>query len=257
MYWLSKSKRDRVKQFLASAVTDTSTALNCLNIHEWRVDVAVQCFHENPRSYYQIVHRPSFDMRGVQSMWRRYVARGGEHKMLAEGVAQFLADLQLDPRSITVLILAWKFNAETQCEFTLEEFLSGMLGLGCDSIDKLRTRCSSLEDEIQDPRNFKRLYRFTFDYAKSPGQTGLDQETAIAYWNILLADRFKFFDLWCKFLQQNPQKSISNDKWNMFLEFCNMINDDMSNYDATDAWPVLIDDFVAFARPHVRVICNK
>lgn len=24
---------------------------------------------------------------------------------------------------------------------------------------------------------------------------------AIAYWNIVLKDRFKFLDLWCKFLQ--------------------------------------------------------
>ena len=259
MYRLSKPKMDRVNQFLACALTDITTAINCLSIHGWRVDAAVENFYKDPRSYCQLYlyPRPSFDMRGVQAMWRRYVARGGEHKMLVEGVSQFLADLQLDPRSRTALILAWKFNAQTHSEFTLEEFLSGMLGLGCDSIDKLRTRCSSLEYDIQDPRYFENLYHFTFNYAKSPGQKGLDQETAVAYWNLLLAGRFKFYDLWCEFLQENPEGSISKEVWHDFLEFCNMINDDMSNYDATEAWPELIDDFVAYAKPIVRGSCKS
>ena len=28
-----------------------------------------------------------------------------------------------------------------------------------------------------------------------------DLEMAIAYWNIVLKDRFKFLDIWCQFLQ--------------------------------------------------------
>ena len=34
----------------------------------------------------------------------------------------------LDSR--TVLIIAWKFKAQTQCEFSKEEFLTGMVELG-------------------------------------------------------------------------------------------------------------------------------
>ena len=50
--------------------------------------------------------------------------------MLVDGVMQFLEDLQLNPESRTVLILAWKFKAKTQCEFTKEEFVQGMLEMG-------------------------------------------------------------------------------------------------------------------------------
>lgn len=53
-----------------------------------------------------------------------------EDKMLAEGVSRFCEDAGLDPFNITVLILAWKFKAATQCEFTRKEFVEGMTELG-------------------------------------------------------------------------------------------------------------------------------
>lgn len=52
-----------------------------------------------------------------------------EDKMLAEGVARFLEDLNMDPTSRAVLVLAWKFKAETQCEFKRSEFVDGMATL--------------------------------------------------------------------------------------------------------------------------------
>lgn len=53
-----------------------------------------------------------------------------EDKMLAEGVSRFCDDAHLDPTCITVLIVAWKFQAATQCEFTRSEFVQGMAKLG-------------------------------------------------------------------------------------------------------------------------------
>lgn len=51
-------------------------------------------------------------------------------KMTAEGIMKFLEDLNLSPESKLVLIIAWKFRAATQCEFTKEEFMGGMTELG-------------------------------------------------------------------------------------------------------------------------------
>ena len=71
----------------------------------------------------------------------------------------------------------------------------------CDSLDKLRNKLPSLEKEIQDSLRFKEFYQFTFNYAKNPGQKGLDLDMALAYWNIVLKGKFRFLEVWTKFLK--------------------------------------------------------
>lgn len=53
-----------------------------------------------------------------------------ENKIGIDGIQQFCDDLALDPASISVLIIAWKFRAATQCEFSKQEFMDGMTELG-------------------------------------------------------------------------------------------------------------------------------
>lgn len=94
-----------------------------------------------------------------------------------------------------------------------------MTELGCDSVEKLKARLPQLESELRDCHKFKDFYHFTFNYAKNPGQKGLDLDMAIAYWNIVLRDRFKFLDAWCTFLQEHHRRSIPKDTWNLLLDF--------------------------------------
>ena len=58
---------------------------------------------------------------------------------------KFLEDLSLNPESQVVLIIAWKFKAATQCEFTRDEFINGMTDVGCDSIDRLKSKVGNKE----------------------------------------------------------------------------------------------------------------
>ena len=51
--------------------------------------------------------------------------------------------------------------------------LSLSLSLRCDTMEKLRKRCETLDSEIKEKWKFKDFYQFTFNFAKNPGQKSL------------------------------------------------------------------------------------
>ena len=54
-----------------------------------------------------------------------------------------------------MLVVSWHFSAAAMCEYSRQEFLRGMAGLGCDSTDQLRRMLPRLRAELQDGAKFK------------------------------------------------------------------------------------------------------
>lgn len=170
-----------------------------------------------------------------------------EDAILAEGMEGFCIDLAVDPTEFIVLVLAWKFEASQMCRFTREEFINGCQKMQAHNAKSLRERFPELLSQAKNEDNFKGLYNFTFSFGldHTSGQRSLPVEMAVALWNLVFTqNRPDLLDRWFEFLKGGEVRGVSRDTWNMFLPFVETTLPDLSNYDESEAWPSLFDDFV-------------
>lgn len=186
-----------------------------------------------------------------------------EDLILAEGIEQLCADLQVSPDEFRVLVLAWKLNAEQMCRFTRAEFVQGCRAMHVDTIKAIQARLPEIVAEVeQDAELFKDLYRFTFRFGLDvvSGQRILPTDMAVCLWRLVFSVREPpILARWLRFLEMHPQfRGIPRDTWNMFLNFSESVGNDLSSYDDTEAWPSLFDDFVEYENDQMNQnISNK
>ncbi|XP_055800197.1 DCN1-like protein 4 isoform X2 [Salvelinus fontinalis] len=161
-----------------------------------------------------------------------------------EGMEKFCEDIGVEPENVVMLVLAWKLDAQSMGYFTLQEWLSGMGSLQCDSTERLRNSLDYLRSVLNNTTNFKLIYRYAFDFAREKDQRSLDLNTAKCMLGLLLGKTWSLFPVFNQFLEQSKYKVINKDQWCNVLEFSRTINLDLSNYDEDGAWPVLLDEFV-------------
>ncbi|XVF77841.1 hypothetical protein PTKIN_Ptkin14bG0079400 [Pterospermum kingtungense] len=232
MHKLGRGHRDKVQQFMAITGASEKIALQALKASDWHLEGAFDFFYSQPqiKSY--------TDTRHLEELYNRYKDPYTD-MILADGITLLCNDLQL--------VLSWHMKASTMCEYSKQEFFTGLQALGIDSLDKFRERISFMRSELKDEQKFREIYNFAFGWAKEKGQKSLALDTAIGMWQLLFAEKhWPLVDHWCQFLQARHNKAISRDTWSQLLEFARTVDPALSNYDAEGAWPYLIDEFVEY-----------
>ena len=173
-----------------------------------------------------------------------------EDAVLADGIEKLCSDLELRPEEYRVLVLAWKFQAETMCRFTRAEFVSGCKRLRVDSVRGIQAQLPEVMEEARDKERFKDLYRWTYKFGLDieTGQRTLPVDMAVSLWQLVFSEKQPpVLKHWLNFLEVHLNvRGIPKDTWDMFLNFVESVDDDLSFYDDTEAWPSLFDDFVEY-----------
>ncbi|CAI5947684.1 unnamed protein product [Closterium sp. NIES-64] len=173
----------------------------------------------------------------LQELFLRYKDPDSD-MILVDGISRMCEDLEL--------VLSWHLGAATMCEYSRQEFTSGLRSLRVTSLEALKALLPSFRRELQDENVFRQIYNFAFAWAKEKGQKWLALDTAIGMWQLLLGYRsWPHVDHWCDFVRVQHNKAISKDTWSQLFEFS---RGQLEQYDEGGAWPYLIDEFVDHLR---------
>ncbi|XP_005191447.1 DCN1-like protein 3 [Musca domestica] len=176
-----------------------------------------------------------------------------EDMILADGIERLCCDLNYQPDEFAILVLAWCLDASQMCRFTRSEFIEGLHKMRADTIETIRIRLEQTIETLKvDSEMFKQLYRFTFRFGLEPDQRILSLDMAISLWKLVFTVHTPdLLSKWIHFLEQHPSiRGIPKDTWNMFLNFSEQC--DINNYDDTEAWPSLFDDFVDYEKSRLE-----
>lgn len=168
------------------------------------------------------------------------------------GTMSYIEALGLDLEEPAVLALCQMLNAPTMGEFARAGFVDGWKALQLDTLEKQRAHIPTLRTTFSTSESLqKKVYMFTYAFARQSNQKSLPLDTAIEYWKLLLGERWKgHIGLWIEFLETEWKKSVAKDTWNMLWDFTGLCKEDpsLTGYDDEGAWPSILDSFVDFVR---------
>ncbi|CAL0325646.1 unnamed protein product [Lupinus luteus] len=169
-----------------------------------------------------------------------------------EGIEALCKDVRVDHTDVRMLILAWKMKAEKQGYFSKDEWRRGLKCLGADTLTKLRKAIKGLNQEVMEPGCFEDFYSYSFQYCLTEEkQRSVDIETICELLSIVLGSEFpsqvKSLIEYLKI--QTDYRALTMDHWRNIYRFFKEVSFlDLQSYDSSQAWPVILDNFVEWLK---------
>ncbi|KAK4443257.1 Cullin binding-domain-containing protein [Podospora aff. communis PSN243] len=191
---------------------------------------------------------------------------GSGNTMGAESLEGYFKQLGLNLENYELFVLLDIVQADGLGQITLKGFVDGWLQASQDPNHRVQADIASQKkyarhcaaQAAKDPVYFKKLYHRAFLTGKEPQQKALDKEVAIVFWEMLFSPavhpwrskNVNWLDVWKQFLEAKWTRSVNKDMWSQTLSFADKTMEDetLGFWSEDQAWPGVIDDFVAWCR---------
>ncbi|KAI9811190.1 MAG: Scaffold-type E3 ligase [Thelocarpon impressellum] len=268
----SGQQKAKIQQFVLVTSAADRVATKYLKANDWNVEQAADIYFRTQNSTTP-GGASSGSTSALNKLFDKYRDAPADNPdtIGIEGAMKYLQDLKVQLDEIVVLAIGEALQSPTMGEFTRDGFVRGWKSLSADTIPKQQAAVSSLRTSLAlDADLFRRVYRHTFQLARTGGQKAVALEAAQEYWRLLFSSgggggpawntaTTPWLDWWLEFLHARWKKSVNRDMWNMTLEFqrLSVQREDMGWWDEQGAWPGVLDDFVAYVRERREVEGGK
>lgn len=145
-----------------------------------------------------------------------------KHAWTIDATLAWCEDLEVSPEDPVMLAVAELCKAQEMGSFTRKKWIDGWKLARCDTIEAQKSHLDTLRENFKTrASDFRRVYTFTFEYAKEDSQRTLALETALPMWELLLSnapeEMFEEDSVWCGSRDKNLLDTWLG-KWSTFLQ---------------------------------------
>ncbi|KAF2189061.1 DUF298-domain-containing protein [Zopfia rhizophila CBS 207.26] len=254
----TSQQKAAISQFMSFTQADRNTAIRHLKSHNWNQEVAVNGYFSGG-SGPAVSSGTKANLNKIFDKYRD--DPGAPDTVGVTGSMSYLKDINVDIEDIGALAVFEIVQAPAMGEMTREGFVDGWSALNCDSLDKQKAHMRNLVKTLPSSKdNFSKVYKHTFQIAKTGNQKAVPLETATAYWELLFtsptsavkwsSSSTPWAQWWVEFLTSSWKKSVNKDMWVQTLKFAQMSLDDeaLSFWNEESSWPSVIDEFVEWVK---------
>jgi hypothetical protein len=98
--------------------------------------------------------------------------------------------------------------------------------------EDLKKKITNLKNDLKNSEEFKKMYKFVYDFARDKSFKNLQMEVALDLWELLLAGKCRFLQDWIEFLKTEKRdlQVVQKDTWNMLLELIESTGGDFTKF---------------------------
>ncbi|KAK3374582.1 Cullin binding-domain-containing protein [Podospora didyma] len=228
--------------------------------------------------YFSSAETESNDDEALSAMFDKLRSGDDETNSIGlDSIEKYTKELGISVEDYTFFVLCEILRVESYGQITREGFIEGWKSAPeyRDSIGKalplaerhrkyLRQCIDKITKKPRDEDYYKAVYRRAFFAGKDPEQRAVDTPVAMAFWETLFDPAIQpwqtantdWLDAWKRYLEETWyhngtwKRSVNKDTWNQTLEFARQTMKDgtLSFWSEDQAWPGVIDNFVAWCR---------